>query len=183
MKKLVRSFFSFSVQILIFAGLIYQIFKVSQGYFSFNVSTALSFDLNVGNVDKTINVRFFYYEVLDTKSYTKDKNVVMPVDTNGDEMFLSMFNFSNDITVDDIMKYTPSPTDMIKWCDHRSSVECDPKSISVEKLVNNVFVMYRFKFNGGKSNIYDESVAYYTPNNYAVISYIMLKPELFRHCF
>lgn len=177
-----QSFFWYVFYALAIMGLFWQGYEVSRGYFSFDVITTLTFSASESNRPKEIYVRLIYYEALDRESYEKDTGTKLLKDTAPLEMYYSMVNFTEQMSIDDIMKYTPpADNNMIDWCDHRSEIECDPKSISVSKFVNNVFILYRFRFNYKESDTFDEASVFYTPNNYAVISFILFKPEYFKN--
>lgn len=166
-------------RLLILSGLFWQLYEISIKYFSYHVTTGISFNLTIGNVDKAINLRFMYYEVFDQQSFARDKNFTFNNDTDAMNMFISAMNFTNVVTIEDIMKYTPSVDDLLLSCDDRGALECSIANVSVEKYVNNMFVIYRFIFNYDLNIPYDESTTFYTPNNYAIIIYVILKETYF----
>ena len=166
-----------------FSGFSWQVYEVSSGYFQFHVMTRISFNLSVGNEMKAINLRFLYYEAFDRERYEKDTGEKIGNHSESLDMYYAVQKFTNDVTIDQIMKYTPSVDDLVDMCDLITVIDCDPKKhISVQKYVSNVFIIYRFIFYNPSEKGYDET-AFYTPNNYGILSYAMLKPEYFKHNF
>lgn len=169
------------------AGLIWQMYQVSLGYFQYEVMTTLSFNLSSSNEERVINVRFLYWEVINRTKYEMDKNVKLPVDNNSFDAYLSAENFTNSVTVDEILYYTPSVDMVTMLCDHwtvNSLIECNPKmNVKVEKYVVNLFIIYRFKFIPKEtSSNFDELSLFYKPfNNYGVISFACMNAEYFNH--
>ena len=172
MKPIIRSLIWTTIYLVAIIGLCWQVYEISLGYFSYNVSTVISFSLTKSNEDKAINLRFFYYELFDKELYTKDTNESIAVHTSPLDMYYTSTNFTDNVTVDQIMKYTPEAKDINEYCLHISIPDCDPnKSVIYEKYVVNLFVVYRFIFPNNSSTIYDETV-FYKPIHYSTISAI-----------
>lgn len=169
---------------IVLIGLCYQVYEVSKGYFTYPVMTSISFNFSPSNQMKAVNIRFLYYEAIDKQWYEIDTVFRFNNDASSMDMYLSARNFTANVTIDDIMQYTPTVDDLIDVCDLRSVIECNPNQhISIEKLVSNYFIVYRFKFHYNQNQIFDESTAFYVLTNYGDLSYAQFKPKYFKNIF
>ena len=113
--------------LLPFLGLCWQIYEVSDGYFQFHIKTSISFNMSASNEMKAINMRFLYYETFDRERYEEDTSEKIGNHGESFDMFYAIQEFTNNVTIDQIMKYTPSGDDLIHLYVIRSTVDCDPK--------------------------------------------------------
>lgn len=183
MKNVLSSTSRFTIRVLILIGLVCQVKEISEEYFTYKVTSDISFNITIGNVDKTYNLRFLYYEILNRDAYSRDnKDTSQHMnDTDATNMFDNAMNLTNIITIEDIFKYTPSKLDLIEACYDRDETRCDANTLQIKKYVNNMFVIYTFRSTKGLT--YDEEQLFYTPNAGGAISRLIFKPDLFTRAF
>lgn len=121
MVQRIKDILSALYNVLVIAGLSWQVYEVSNMFFMFDVQTHLdiNFDEIIYTPDMSVCIK--YYDVLDMEKFNSIKSLRLSVDAIGKDRLLRDDEVQSKITIKELFELTPSELQSMDACFYRDA--------------------------------------------------------------